>query len=234
MATTIYLTNSASDIDPGGAGEEALEARVEVRGAGLSTGTTDTIASGSNIVCTRNTTSDIELAWYTRPLDAVTIASFSTVTQNLWMAESNMSANVQASCFLDHVDGAGTVIAALLTGATPFGVELPVTTRAAQNWGANTGTAGTLSTGDRLRIRAVGTNTGTMAAGHTFSIGFAGVTASADGDTWLQFTQTIVEQSVAPPRYPAVNFQDPGLMMQKLGAIWKRRPRSGLYLPEFA
>lgn len=37
------------------------------------------------------------------------------------------------------------------------------------------------------------------------------------------------------PRNPVATFPgDPALLMKKLGARWKRRPKSGLYLPEFA
>lgn len=53
-------------------------------------------------------------------------------------------------------------------------------------------------------------------------------------DDWLAGTIAVRPQSSAVPRNPAAVLSDHAVMMKKLGAIWKRRPKSGIYLPEFA
>ena len=189
MATTIYLTNSAPShiTNPDFTANEKLEARVGVRGSGLSTGITDTVA-GTTTQLTRDTASDVEIDWYTPPLNAVTIGATS-MTFNAWMSESNMSANVGAWYKIDQVDNEGSLIDTIYTNGK--GTELPTTTRAAQNW-TGTATSRVLAAGDRIRIRVYGADL-TEAAGFTFNCGFAGITAAADGDSWVQFTETITE-----------------------------------------
>jgi hypothetical protein len=230
VATKLFLRNTASDIDPGGAGEEALLAALTA-GSGLSTGTTDTIGSATTqITVTRDTASDIEMVWYTNPLSSVAISG--AVTFNVWMSENNMSANVQASCIIERVSNTGAFINTLQTTSN-IGSELPVTTRAAQNWavGGVSGPA-TLNDGDRIRLIVGGLNIGTMAAGFTFNIGFSGATAAADGDSWVQFTETIVEQPTFQPRPSAVNITtSPGVLMEKRNWLWlPKRPK--LWRPE--
>jgi hypothetical protein len=166
-------------------------------------------------VCSNNAVIDSAtgfLIWFSNPLDAVTISG--TITVNLWMSESNMSANAGAEIAIGRADGAGVWIANVLgcfparttaAGTTSeFGTELPVTTRAAQNWTA-TPASTTLSAGDLL-VFAVRANDagGTMASGFTYNCGYSGGTAAADGDTWIQFTETITEQvvQVVPYRNP--------------------------------
>lgn len=62
---------------------------------------------------------------------------------------------------------------------------------------------------------------------------------NTDTITWggaapSQFASVAVELDTQEVKAAGINFQNPAVMMQRLGAIWKRRPRSGLYLPEFA
>ena len=203
MATTIYLTNNASDIDLG-AGLEELEARVSVRGAGLSSGVADTQTFA--VVLTRDTTSDIEVEWFTPPLDAVTISG--TITFNVWMSENNMSANVDAQFQVFRFSG-GADTATIISNAK--GTELPVTTRAAQNWtGSPTSTA--IAAGDRLHIRILGGDTLAQASGFTFNGSWGATSGSVDGDSFITFTETITEQVVSA--VPGSNFQIPQLVAQ--------------------
>lgn len=141
------------------------------------------------------------LVWFSNPLDAVTISG--TITVNLWMSENNMSANAGPEIAIARMDNAGLWVANIL-GCVPVhnasagstfekGTELPVTTRAAQNWTA-TPASTTLSSGDRLAFVVKGNDGGgTMAATFTFDLGFDGATGGADGDSFVSFTETITE-----------------------------------------
>lgn len=190
MPTTIYLTNTASDLTPPG-GELYLTARVGVRGAGIITDSRAT--STIEVPMLRGT--DI-LSWYTPPLDAVTIAG--TITINWWMSENNMSANVDADwALVRYTAGAdGATI-----DNTGKGVEVPVTTRAAQNWTRTPISTGLIA-GDRLKIRVILGDALAQASGFTADVAHSGVTSGADGDSFVTFTETITEQVTARvPRF---------------------------------
>lgn len=195
MATKLYLTNTASDLTAPG-GEEYLLLDVGVKGGGISTGTADTVTggAGTTIELTRDTTNDVILRWWTMPLDAVTIAGDWTV--NLWSAESNMNANVQAGFTIDIYDSTGTTVKTSGAWSSTRGTEMAVTTRSVWNLLTNT-TDRTLAQGDRLRLTCQGAAIGTMASGHTFNFSFAGTTDAADGDSWWQTTETITEAAIA-------------------------------------
>jgi hypothetical protein len=190
MATKLYLLNTASDLDFVGA--EDLAVGIGAPGAGITTGVADTVAGTAAIRLTRDTTGDVNLAFWTPPLNAVTISA-STVTCNLWMSESNMSANVGARIDVFWYSNDGLTNKGVI-GSFSRGVELPVTTRAAQNF-TGTATSRSILAGDRIALFWYGAAVGTMAAGHTFNGAWAGSTGGADGDSWVEFTETITEQS---------------------------------------
>lgn len=196
MATTIYLTNTALGTDMPG-GQEDLLADVEVRGAGLTVATKDTSTFRGTM--TRDTTGDVALAWWTQPLEAVTISG--TVTFNVWMAENNMSANVDAEVEIFRTNGAGELVSYENIVTSAKGTEVPVTTRAAQNWTAAP-TSRTLSAGDRILISVYAGDTLAQASGFTCTLGFGATSAGVDGDSWIQFTETIVEQGGGGPAAP--------------------------------
>lgn len=195
MATTIYLTNTASDVSP--SGFENLMADVGVRGDGLSTGTADT-SSISAVVLTRDTTGDVLLQWITAPLDAVTISG--TVTVNQWWSESNMNANCNPLVRLFRADSSGATISTIANiGLSPTS-EFAVTTRAVKNW-TLTPTSTNISAGERLIIRIGSSNDIGMANGHTFTGSWGATSGGVDGDTFITFTETITEQAVAHPAH---------------------------------
>jgi hypothetical protein len=130
-------------------------------------------------------------------LTGVTISG--TITANLWALESAMAANAGASILVRRCDLDGTPISTILDSAkgTEFGTAI-----AAQNW-APTPTSTTLSDGDRIRVDWRFTDAGgTMASGNTCTASYSGPTGAADGDTWLQFTETITEFTAPAERVP--------------------------------
>ena len=134
--------------------------------------------------------------WY--QVNAVTISG--AITKNFWMSESNMSANVGAQCIIDRCDSAGTFVSTVENSEK--GTELPVTTRAAQNWNTGTVTSTNFADGDYIRVRVYGNDIGTMATGFTFDLSAGGTTAAADGDSYVTFTETIVAYTPPVARVP--------------------------------
>lgn len=196
MATTFFLTNTASDIT--GALVELLASLT--RGGSLATSTTNTVTgpvAPQGLILT-DTAGGTGLAWYTNPLNAVTISG--SITANLWMSESAIQANATAEGHVFRTDGTGAFIGSLwnLERGTEMG-----TTRAAQNW-SGTPTSTALNAGDRLAfaVYANDATAVTMASGRTISFGYNGATGAADGDSFFTFTETITEQTVTAKAFP--------------------------------
>src|SRR5712691_11791573 len=133
MTTKLFITSTVfTDFDFSATYDEFVASTSA--GSSLTTGLEDTAASANHVIMARSDKTQ-KLIWFYGPVDAVTISG--TITTNLWMSENNMSANVQAAVRIQEMTSAGAVISEIVhdTNANhPLGVELPVTTRAAQNW----------------------------------------------------------------------------------------------------
>lgn len=191
-ATKLYLMDSASSVNPNADEERnmtltagaAVVAYVKNTVAGAVTPPTAAtqftrVGAGANQV------------WYSNPLNAVTIAS--TVTFNLWAKESATTANATVTAELLRANNSGTILS-VIAAVTLARAEL-TTTMAVQNFTkAPTSTA--LSAGDRLAVRVYmdDGNAVTMATGKTITVDIAGGTGGADGDSWVQTTETVTEQ----------------------------------------
>lgn len=159
-------------------------------------GTSATQAVGSTVA---GPTAGIELnnnegyQWISPPLSAdVTISG--TITINLWAFESNMSANVAINAHIDRVrpDGTRTTIA-----TSTRTTELAISTSAVNNFTV-TPTSTAFLKGDRIRVVVFGDDAGTMGGGFSFTLDFAGTTAAAVGDSWVEFTETFTFNITAP------------------------------------
>lgn len=159
------------------------------RGAGVKTVTEASVASNTTGIEFPGTTADtVPCAWISAPLDQnITISG--TITFNLWMGENTTSVNAGAMCVIERIGSTGAIVSTIANSAK--GVELPKTSSiAAQNWTV-TATSTNMLKGDRLRIRVLEKNVGTMgtdATGCTFT--FSGTTGAASGDSYVQFTET--------------------------------------------
>lgn len=192
MATTFYLAafNGNADTDPPGHMSSDYDFLLRsTRDVGVgSQEFKATVAGPTPGEQVTSSGTGVPISWWSNPLNAVTIAG--TVTLNVWMAESDMTANVGAQIIIDRVDGSGAFISTILN--TEKGTEIPLTTRAAQNWtAAPTSTA--LVAGDRLRVRVLGNDVGTMASGSSFNSQTGAASAGVDGDSFVTFTETITE-----------------------------------------
>lgn len=185
MATKFFLTNDQSEINAIGFIEKVAQATIPSSG-GLQTIATATAAgptAGVQINGGGNS-----WYWLSPPLQALTISG--TITLNLWMSESGATANVGPDVKIERTDLSGVVISQI--ARSEFGTELPTPTRAAQNWTV-AATTTTLAHKDRIKITIFGNDAGgNMAASATFDLGYNGATGAADGDSYVQFAETVI------------------------------------------
>lgn len=189
MATTIYLTDTASDINPGA--EDERQATLSI-GAGVVSATCTTVTGATSGVQLQR--SGTNASWFTPPLCGVSLSNANLVTFNIWGSESNMSANAGFDVLVERTNRAGTVQSTIVRSER--GTEMGFSGAAVNNWTANP-TNTTLSDGDRIKITVFANDAGgTMASGFTVTLRYAGVTGGADGDTFVSFVETI---SPLPP-----------------------------------
>lgn len=125
--------------------------------------------------------------YITPPVDQdVTISG--SITFNIWGSESSMNANVAINVAITKITRTGGAVDAVHT--TSRVTELG-TSNAANNW-SETPSSFSLQKGDRLCIRMWGDDSSgaNMASGFTFTVRHNGTTAAADGDSYIQFTET--------------------------------------------
>lgn len=193
MATQFFFSSASATLDLTPPGNLSADVDLQmnlVRDAGLGVAGANTVAGPTSGV----QIGSITRSWWTQPLSAVTISG--TVTLNVWMSETNMSANVGAQVTIDWYDNSGTSLKGTVLNSEK-GTEVPVTTRAAQNWTAAP-TSSALANGDRLRIRVWGNDVGTMGSGFGFEFASGAPSAAADGDSWVQFTEAVSLYTAAP------------------------------------
>jgi hypothetical protein len=193
MATTLFLTDAASDL--GGAGQKALSTS---RGAASANAITNDAASGTNITVTATGGGQI-LTWFSTQLLAVTISGI--VTVNVRGKESSVSANCGAGILVERCDSLGNVISTILNDVTvPSTITEYSTSDAAKN-GTYTPTSTALVNTDRIKVTLKVRNVGTMGSGHTITNTYSGPTAAVAGDTYVTFTETlnsVVQAGTAP------------------------------------
>lgn len=197
MTTKLFLRSTVSDYGTGN-NDAKLDGTTSgwicralntVAGAGLvASGNTATVAGATSGVEILPGAVATPIVWYSAPIDAdVTISG--SITWNIWASESNMSANVAINGILEKIDGATGAITEI--DRTAFTTEAAVITRLVNNFAETPAAGVACKRGDRLRVRIFGDDAGVMASGFTFNIGYNGGTGGADGDTWLQLTETL-------------------------------------------
>lgn len=193
MATRLYVRNFIADFQRctneaklnGVASTWRSDLMFTSAGSGVVTSTTPTVAGATNGVEVVDATPR-PFEWYSQPVSAdVTISG--AITGNIWAQESNMSANVAINFVVDKVDATTLAVTEIARSART--TELG-TSRTVQNFTATPAAGVTLNKGDRLRLRIYGDDAGTMGSGFTFTIGYDGNTGGADGDTYIEFTET--------------------------------------------
>lgn len=168
----------------------------EVRGSsprGLSA--TSVLGPTNGIEVVNNLAANLPAEWISSPLSAdFTISG--TITLNLWASEVTMNDNVAINAIIEKMDGATGVLTQIAKTARV--TEAALTTSAVNNFTvAPTPTA--IKRGDRLRVRVFADDAGTMAAGGSMTFNFAGSTAGADFDSWIQFTENLTFEPLTTP-----------------------------------
>lgn len=189
MATTLYLRADDANIY-NTSNTTQYEFLSTSRGATLTGATVATAASGTDIIWTETSGGRV-LAWISPPVSNTQSITASTVTFNIWAIESNMNANAGGRARL-YRWSANNATETLIAGPADDGVEFG-TTVGAMNW-TTTATATTLLKGDRIVARYYITGVGTMASGHTCTMGYNGTTAGANGDSYVVLTDNLVFQ----------------------------------------
>lgn len=192
MATRFYLRDDASDLGAGalGAGNVAKLAS-PVRGSGLvASDAVATVAGPTGGVIVKKGGNSIYFT--TKQLNAVALGGIITV--NLWMEESNVAANAGPQCNFEVLNADGSY-AYFWTG-TEEGVELSAGGRTLHSWTFDPSNI-SLTQGQRLAFDIWFNDAGgNMVSGHTVDLGYNGSGAAADGDSWIEFPETIVEAGI--------------------------------------
>lgn len=194
MAYQIYLSNDTSEVD--GYKVAYIGFRSPNASSTVSTAVTGTTAGGTDVAMTA-TSGGTAVKWITAPFkEDVTITN--RVVSNIWGFESNAAANAQ---FGIHLHEYTTSLQSAFMNTT-FGTEATVTTAHLDQWSRPSATddsgnytATTIDAGNRLAILPYLSNVGTMAAGHAVTMNYNGATAGADGDTWIQLTESVLAGS---------------------------------------
>lgn len=192
--TTIYPTDTVSDIDPGGAGTDTKAAwtsrgsgvvsRATTSGAGWTAPIQATATAGGNVV-----------EWFTKPLTALTLAG--PVLANVRASEQTDPGNaaIRAEIAVTAGDGSGAVVWAATTHPT----ELTTGEAAYTFYLAGDDLA--VIAGQRIRIRILWDDSSIAAMGSAvpLTVSYAGTSGGASGDTYLTFGQTLTEYVAAQP-----------------------------------
>lgn len=190
MATKFYLRNS--DTSGAATGSDAMHDLQTARGSAVVTYTKNTVAGPVTppTVATQFTATagGTVVTFASSQLNAVTISG--AITINLWAKESATAANATITAAVLRLDATGVVvstIAAVVLNRTELTTSL-----AAQSI-SPTVTTTTLAQGDRIGVRVyIDDGSGsTMSSGRTVTMTLDGASASASGDSWIQFTETI-------------------------------------------
>lgn len=142
------------------------------------------------------------LAWYSDPVNTVTISG--TITASLWGVESATAANAAPCIGVYRCDSTGAVLSAIVDPAvvgSQGGLEF-ATTAGAKTCTIASGTvvSTALNSGDRIKVTlciddAVDQGgSGTMASGRTTQLYVNGATGSS-GQSQIAFTETIISSN---------------------------------------
>lgn len=202
MAQKVFMHTAASVN-----GVTALQTNL-ANAAGTATGWTTFDANanqGSSVTSSTRTTVagttlGIEVpsntAWMTPPLSAdFTISG--TVTFNCWARESNAMANTGMRCIVERINCTDLSVSTIVDSAQ--GTELATGTppASARNWTA-TPTSTACNRGDRLRIRWIADDVGTMGSGYTIEMWYDAGTG-VNGDTYVQFNENLTFETDTTP-----------------------------------
>lgn len=175
MATTLFLTDERADI----AGYYRLKLSARSDAPSLVRAVTATQAGPTTGIPITRTATGTAISWISDPLDGTDLTA-NPWTFHMWAAESDAAANVALRFqLLPFTTAEGT--AALDDSAT---AELPTTTQDYARTSPNA-TATVMNDRDRLVLKILLIDAGTMATGYSATISYNGQFPGAEGDSWI-------------------------------------------------
>lgn len=207
MATKLWIGRTGSfkffcgagmGVSPGWSGWKGLgggDARW--LGAGFGSFSLSQPAGGIATSAQNTATGPVSIVHSTSISDPITTAftCSGTVTFNLWGWEQSLTANAGWVCRLMRYRYADDSLTLVVESS--FGGELS-TSLDVYNWTA-TPTSTDFAVGDRIvLITGFEDAGGTLASGLTVTLRYFGPTADADGDSWIQLSETVSTSSAEP------------------------------------
>lgn len=184
MATKLFLRNTTTN-GVTGTGDTIVYDMLVTAGSASDTDTTDTVASGTQIQWTQNTTADETIAWVSGRVPAGGF-TLTTTTFSVWIKESAIGVNAGGRFRLFNYTAAGAVVE---LGGGPFegSTEFPTVLSEGAVTGNVTDTA--FQEDDRVLVRFYVINIGTMGVG-TVDVAFNAADATT-GDSFLELAQDV-------------------------------------------
>jgi hypothetical protein len=204
--SVLYLTDTASDVNPGGSVEK--EAWTS-RGSGSTNAITNTAAGWTSPIQVTNTAGGTVIEWYTKALAAFTLEGLCRF--NIRALESNAAANASlaAEVAVTASDGSSPTVLGIsrTMGASGFGFGELATTDSVETIDVGVDTT-SITEQQRLRFRIYvdDVSFAPLVTGHTVTVTYNGTSAAAAGDTYVTLPQSISEfvaaaPSLAPPPF---------------------------------
>lgn len=194
--TQLFLTDDLSAVSTAAIDYEAWTSRGDAGGSDQSDSANGWLSPHQLTDTNGGTVVD----WFTRPLEAFTLAG--AIRCNLRAREASIAANAALRCEIAVVDGDGTN--ATTWGATTFSTELPGS-EAAQSL-LVAGDDMSVDDGQRLRIRVLWDDApnSQQVSGFNLILFFNGANEGQTGDSWVQLTQSVDEFVVADKIPPSL------------------------------
>jgi hypothetical protein len=190
--TSLYLTDSAAEVDPNGASYDA-KLLSRSRGAGATSKAVNTVAGPTNALLWTAGAGGNYLEWFSNQVAAFTLTG--AVWVKLRALESNSLAKVRPVLEIAVCDASGAN--PVVWSKTPHAYVL--STSEGSNEFVVSGDDYSVPVGSRIRVRVyIDDYNGGMATSYTATLYYAGA-AGASGDSFITFTQTL-----SFPKYIAV------------------------------
>jgi len=187
--STLYLTDTASDVATAAVDREAWTSR----GGGVVNDVTNTAAGWTAPIQVTDTAGGTVVDWYTKQLQAFTLSGL--VKFNLRAQESNLAANASVGVEIARVDADGTNATVWSYANRDSGNDGEITgsEQAYTVYPASDDLA--FTDGQRLRVRLFVDDRSDipLVTGHTVTTYYNGTSGGASGDTFLILEQTVTE-----------------------------------------
>lgn len=217
--STLYLTDVAGPAVGASVEKEMWTAR----GDGVNSIVVNTTAGWTAPIQWTNTAGGTAVEWYSKPLQAFTLAGVVKLNLRALESSSNAESGIRAELAVCNDDGSGAAvwaaasiisIASLGGASTSSGTDTAgeLTTSEAAVVGYLAGSDVAVSAGQRLRLRVfIDDNARTsMVTAHTCTLFYDGTSGGASGDSFITLPQSVTEYVPGPPwpqRAPALMFR---------------------------